>query len=88
MLMVVNLNPSLEAQENLNPGLEAQENQGVEKIEIEEVNPSLETRIKKNKKEQKNNKMKNNKGTQGTAFRLHKSFYYYYFNISIISLKQ
>ena len=42
----LNLNPSLEAQENLNPGLEAQENQGVEKIEIEEVNPSLETRIK------------------------------------------
>jgi hypothetical protein len=35
-----------------------QENQGVEKIEIEEVNPSLETRIKnkKNKKEQKRTK--------------------------------
>ena len=46
---MVNLNPSLEAQKNLNQGLEAQENQGVEKIEIEEVNPSLETRIKKNK---------------------------------------
>jgi hypothetical protein len=46
----LNLNPSLEAQENLNPSLEAQENQGVEKIELEEANPSLETRIKKTKK--------------------------------------
>jgi len=46
----LNLNPSLEAQENLNPSLEAQENQGVEKIELEEANPSLETKIKKNKK--------------------------------------
>ena len=33
--MVVNLNPSLEAQKNLEP----QENQGVEEIETEELKP-------------------------------------------------
>ena len=43
------LNPNLEAQENLEPQENLEENQEVEKIEIEEANPSLETRIKKNK---------------------------------------
>ena len=37
-----------------------QENQGIKKIEIEELNPSLETRIKKNK-------MKGTYGAKHTA---------------------